>query len=360
MWRAFLFICFAGALSASANAQTAQELQWCIKGGQKHAGLTVKNPPSPEQTVRGCSAVIRGGKLKGVQLASAYTIRGVTHALLKKLDEAVQDYDAALRLTPNSFEVLNLRGMVQVERGEVERGLQDIKSAIQKNPKFVVAYYNLGTTLVQRDQVDAGIEALDQTIKKDPKLGQAYLNRGWAYAKKGDYDRAIEDATVAIRLMPMEVRAYINRSAAFQQKGAFGKAEDDISQALKLDDKNAVFWNDRCWVRALGGRELDGALNDCNRSLALQPNTRHALDSRAMVYLKMDRNQEALADYDAALHVAGYEPGVKVAPELATTLYGRGIARKRQGDQLGAAVDMAAARAAKSTIAEEFERYGVR
>ena len=360
MQRVILFSCLAVALCATADAQTAQELQWCIKGGQKHAGLAVKNPPSSEQTVRGCSAVIRGGKLKGVQLASAYTIRGVTHTLLKNLDAAVQDYDSALRLTPNSFEVLNLRGMVQVERGEVEQGLQDIRSAIQKNPKFVLAYYNLGTTLVQRDQLEAGIQALDQTIKKDPKLGQAYLNRGWAYAKKGDYDRAIEDASAAIRLMPALIQGYMNRAAAFEKKGAYRKAEDDYSQALKLDEKNASLWNARCWVRALGGREFEAALKDCNHSLALQPNTRHALDSRAMVYLKAERNQEALADYDAALRVAGYEPGMKADPELATSLYGRGVARKRQGDQLGAAVDMAAAKAAKGTIAEEFERYGVR
>lgn len=358
----FLSQCFLlmPALSADVWAQSPQELQWCIKGGQKHAGVAVKSPPSSEQTLRGCSSVIKGGRLKGAQLSSAYAIRGVTYSQSGKLDQALQDFDAAMRLTPNAVELLNLRGMVQVERGEVEKGLQDIKSAIQKNPKFVLAHYNLGTVLVSRDDVEPGIEALSEAIKIDPKLGQAYLNRGWAYAKKASYDRAIDDTTVAMRLLPGQVQPYINRGNAYEKNREYDKAEIDYSKALTMDANNAALWNARCWVRALSGKNLNEALNDCNRALQLQPNLANALDSRAMAYLKMDRIEEALADYDAALRNAGYEPGKSVDPQFAVTLFGRGLVKQRKGDQLGAAVDIAAAKAAKPSIAEDFNRYGIK
>ena len=58
----------------------------------------------------------------------------------------------------------------------------------------------------------------------------------------------------------------------------------------------------------------------------------------------------AIADYDAAL---------KIEPKLAEALYGRGVARKRNGDSADGEADIAAAKAIKADAAEEFAQYGV-
>ena len=64
----------------------------------------------------------------------------------------------------------------------------------------------------------------------------------------------------------------------------------------------------------------------------------------------MGRFDEAIADYDAALQIdAG-----KVA-----SLYGRGMAKRRKGDYSGGNIDIAAAKAAKSSVVAEFARYGL-
>ena len=61
---------------------------------------------------------------------------------------------------------------------------------------------------------------------------------------------------------------------------------------------------------------LDTALKDCTRSIELSESRVSALDSRAMVYYRMNRFDDALADLTAALDDA---------PELAASLYMRGI-----------------------------------
>ena len=58
----------------------------------------------------------------------------------------------------------------------------------------------------------------------------------------------------------------------------------------------------------------------------------------------------AIADYDAALHLEA---------KRATALYGPGTAKLKKGDASGDA-DIAAAKAIKADIAEEFARYGVK
>jgi hypothetical protein len=65
----------------------------------------------------------------------------------------------------------------------------------------------------------------------------------------------------------------------------------------------------------------------------LGPNNTLNLSTRGFVYLRLDRLDEAIADYDAAL---------KLNPKMAGPLYGRGIARQKKGDQAGGDADIAA------------------
>jgi len=67
--------------------------------------------------------------------------------------------------------------------------------------------------------------------------------------------------------------------------------------------------------------------------------------------LKLGMFNKAIADYDAAL---------VLDPNHASALYGRGIAKRRSGDAAGGKSDIDAAKAIKSTIADEFASYGIR
>jgi hypothetical protein len=59
----------------------------------------------------------------------------------------------------------------------------------------------------------------------------------------------------------------------------------------------------------------------------------------------------ALAEFEAAL---------KTNPRLASSLYGRGLTKLKQGDIAGAEADMAAAKMLQDNIADEFGRYGIK
>jgi tetratricopeptide (TPR) repeat protein len=74
------------------------------------------------------------------------------------------------------------------------------------------------------------------------------------------------------------------------------------------------------------------------------------LDSRALIYLKMGQWDSAIDDYSSAL---------RVEPKLASSLYGRGLARLKKGDTTGGDADIAAAKAIEANIVGDFARYGV-
>jgi tetratricopeptide (TPR) repeat protein len=163
---------------------------------------------------------------------------------------------------------------------------------------------------------DRAIRDLDEAVKRNPNDAEAYFNRGQTYAKRGDYQRAIRDFNQAVRINPNHPEAL----------------------------------NDRCWIRAIVG-QLRAALGDCSKALALQPNFADAFDSLAFTYLKMGQARRAIPLYDAAL---------RGNPEQASSLFGRGKAKLRNGEAAGGQADIEAARAIKPNIAEEFAAYGVR
>jgi tetratricopeptide (TPR) repeat protein len=82
----------------------------------------------------------------------------------------------------------------------------------------------------------------------------------------------------------------------------------------------------------------------------MRPDYANALDSRALIYLKLDELARALADYDAAL---------RLDPGKAHSLYGRGLAKRKLGDLAGAEADLTAATSLVPRVAEEYSTYGL-
>jgi regulator of sirC expression with transglutaminase-like and TPR domain len=95
---------------------------------------------------------------------------------------------------------------------------------------------------------------------------------------------------------------------------------------------------------------LDTALRDCTRAIELSDSPAAALDSRAMVYFRMNRLDEAIGDLDAAL---------ETVPDMPAALYLRGVVRKAKGDAGGSA-DLAAARMMAPRIDIEYAKWGVK
>jgi tetratricopeptide (TPR) repeat protein len=213
------------------------------------------------------------------------------------------------------------------------------------------AYYFRGSaTLSQRD-FDGAIASYTQAIKLDPTQSEFLTGRASAYEAKKDFDRAMADYNQAIKVDPKSAHAYNNRGAAYQRKGDYARAAADYGEVTRLQPNNLDAWSARCWVRAVSPGQTQQALNDCNQALKIKQESPDVLDTRGFIHLKLGQSDNAIKDFDAAL---------RYDPKLAGSLYGRGLAKIKKGERDAGNDDIAAAKAIKSDIAEEFSRYGVR
>jgi tetratricopeptide (TPR) repeat protein len=181
-------------------------------------------------------------------------------------------------------------------------------------------------------------------------LAHLFSRRCIAYSTL-NADRAIADCNEAIRLNSLDFDAFDSRGLAYLHKGDYDHAIADYSEAIKLaaefrhDDLNPFFLTSR--ARAyLGKGDYDHAITDLDR--ANPPASRDALTAEILFlrgdayYMKGDNNR-AIASYDTSL---------KVRP-TALALYGRGLAKLKNGDGTGGNADIAAAKALQANVADE-------
>jgi lipoprotein NlpI len=106
---------------------------------------------------------------------------------------------------------------------------------------------------------------------------------------------------------------------------------------------------DRAWSYSLIQRMAD-ARADYDRAIALTPKSHMAYNERGLFNLKVGRFDDAIADYDMAL---------SLRPGAAYSLFGRGVAFLRKGEDARGRDDLAAARRADSSVDEVFRKIGV-
>ena len=95
--------------------------------------------------------------------------------------------------------------------GRFEEAIAQYNEAIRLEPQDAQAHNNRGTTYLRLGQVERAIQDLDEAIRIDPQYAQPYSNRGVAYASLGQLERAIMDFDEAIQLEPQHAAAHNNR-----------------------------------------------------------------------------------------------------------------------------------------------------
>jgi len=202
------------------------------------------------------------------QLALAYYNRGVAYQSMGQPQRAIQDYDEAIRLDPQYAPAYVNRGIIYRNLGQPQRAIQDYDEAIRLDPQDAPAYLNRGNAYVALGQPQRAIQDYDEAIRLDPQFALAYSNRGHAYQSMGQLQRAIGDYDEAIRLDPQLAPAYGKRGVAYQSMGQLQRAIQDYDEAIRLDPQNALHYANRARAYTVLGRDSD-ALQDFDRAVEL-------------------------------------------------------------------------------------------
>ncbi len=131
---------------------------------------------------------------------SAEAHHNVAFALqyLRKYEEAVEHYRAALALRPAYRDALNNLATALFELGYVEESIAYLEEAKRLDPAFPDAYLNLGTFLMRSGRPAESIEALRQGLANAPYDPRTAMKLAWLLSTCTQ--ASLRNGTEAVRL----------------------------------------------------------------------------------------------------------------------------------------------------------------
>jgi len=175
-----------------------------------------------------------------------------------------------LAVNPNCFVGYNNLGTALFQKGQVDDAIQQYQNALKIYPRYAAVYYNIGNALLQKGQVDDAIRQFQDALKINPNYAAAYTNLGNALLQKGQLDEAIQQCQNALKINPNVAAACYNIGTALLRKGQVDEAIQQFQNALKIDPNYAEAYNNLGTALFKKGRKEE-ALAQFQEALRLKP-----------------------------------------------------------------------------------------
>ena len=134
-----------------------------------------------------------GQKLAQMAPDSEFTraIRAEALADSERLDEAIMEFKAVLRKSPDFPGIHLAWGKSTGSSKDLEKSQEELKLALLEDPNQPLANYYLGDILVTEKQYLQAIPHLENSLSVYPELTRAYWLLGKCYASTGNEQRAL-------------------------------------------------------------------------------------------------------------------------------------------------------------------------
>jgi len=85
------------------------------------------------------------------------------------------------------------RGMENCQSGRYDQALKDFNDALKLKPKDPALITYHGVVYYAKGQNDLAMKDFNQALEIDPKFGKAYYQRGMIYENQQKYSQAVEE-----------------------------------------------------------------------------------------------------------------------------------------------------------------------
>lgn len=121
---------------------------------------------------------------------------------VNKLDQAVEQYDNALKLDPNNEIAKYNLALVKIQRQDYNGARQDLEALQKENPRYLDVRATLGVLYNQIGQYKLAVPELEMVDAFDPGRVDVLYQLGIAYEKSGNEAKAKATFTKALQFNP--------------------------------------------------------------------------------------------------------------------------------------------------------------
>jgi tetratricopeptide (TPR) repeat protein len=242
----------------------------------------------------------------------AHNNLGVALAKMDRLPEAIDEYQAALRIKPDYPEPHNNLATIYSRQDRLPEAIAEVQEALRIKPDYPEAQVNLASFLARiPGRLPDAIAEYRAVLRVKPTHAEAHNNLGLALSDMpGRLPDAIAELEAAVRLEPDNAQMHDNLAGALaRMPGRLPDAIAEVRTALQLtpDDPQAHDFLGRS-LSQLPSR-LPDAIAEFETALRIAPDFAQAHNDLGVVLLYVpNRRADAIAEFRAALAINPNDP----------------------------------------------------
>ena len=185
--------------------------------------------------------ILDEGLILDPQNSNLLNNKGVVYNSNSQYEKALTFYNESIESNPsNPIPYINRAGTNYLFHGKYDEALDDIETAMGLTPNNSFAYSTKGQIYVKMGKVEEGMKFLNHALTLEPFNPNLYLQRGMAYGETSNYDKSIADYELALKYKIKDTsKVYNNFAVIYRRKEDFELAEKYIKMSLKEDPENA-------------------------------------------------------------------------------------------------------------------------
>jgi tetratricopeptide (TPR) repeat protein len=126
-------------------------------------------------------------------------------------------------------------GIIYAERGMTEQAIAEYEEAIRLDPGYPKSYLNLGAVLSESGQTEEAKRAFRKALGLDPGYTTARLNLAMLLERTEEYGRALAQVDTVLAQEPGSATALKERGVILYRDGRLDEAEEWLREALRAD-----------------------------------------------------------------------------------------------------------------------------
>lgn len=220
-------------------------------------------------------------------------------------------------LSPEERKALahNERGLENFAQGKIEQAVKEYNEAIRAYPNLAAAHNNLGSAYFAAARFEEAAASFRRATELDPNYGQAHFNLALTHLKLGrerEADAALQSA----------LRAYYTAGDEHFKAGRMKEAEESYRSMLQIDPEYVPALL-RLGLVCNDARRFDEAATHLRRAAERQPDNPYAHEGLAEALYGLNKYEEAAAAADRALKLSPDSPGAHYFAGLARASLGQ-------------------------------------
>jgi tetratricopeptide (TPR) repeat protein len=238
------------------------------------------------------------------------------------LNDARKGFNYLISKHPNSPDLLNSLGTLNLQLGEDNKGCALLEKSLQINPNQPMISFNLGNSYANQKKFSKALKFLKITLSKEPNYIEAYKKKGEILTHLKIHNEALSCFKKAIKLVPEDMEILNGIGINLLELGDAKDALEYFKKCIKINKTVAIFYNNA------GLAEYK--MNAFRKSIESFDKCINIFPSKGPFYSNRGLSYQALKNYNIAID--NFNKCISLDPDYPDAYWNKSLVNLFQGD----------------------------